>query len=162
MGLGFQVWIIFSLWDKLFLMLTFEDVKEKPMYERKIPKDFSCGMAVLMEIVGGKWKPYLIFLINNGTRRPSDMQRAMPAATLRVLNMQLRELEFHDVIRRVIYPEVPPRVEYFLTDFGESLLPMVKEMENWGNDHLERFRQIMEKKKMETVVVNEFASRIAE
>lgn len=118
------------------------------MYERKIPKDFSCGMAVLMEIIGGKWKSYLIFLINNGIRRPSDMQRAIPMATLRVINMQLRELEFHGVIRRVIYPEVPPRVEYYFTEFGESLLPIVKAMEDWGNLHLDSFRLLMEEKEM--------------
>ncbi|NML20103.1 helix-turn-helix transcriptional regulator [Pseudoflavitalea sp. G-6-1-2] len=128
------------------------------MYERKIPKDFSCGMAVLMEIIGGKWKPYLIFLINGGTRRPSDIQRAIPLATLRVINMQLRELEFHGVIRRVIYPEVPPKVEYYFTEFGESLLPIVKEMENWGIGHLENFRQLMEEKQEGSTISNSSAA----
>lgn len=116
------------------------------MYERKIPTDYSCGMALLMEIIGGKWKTYLLFLINNGTRRPSDLQRAVPAATLRVLNMQLRELEFHGIIKRVIYPELPPRVEYYMTEFGESILPVVKAMAGWGTENMEAFRRLMEEK----------------
>jgi DNA-binding HxlR family transcriptional regulator len=117
------------------------------MYEKKIPKDFSCGMAVMMEIIGGKWKTYLIFLINQGVRRPSDIQRAVPSATRRVLNLQLRELEFHGIIKRVIYPELPPRVEYFLTEFGTSILPVVEAMDSWGAGYLEIFRELMEKKK---------------
>lgn len=117
------------------------------MYEKKIPKDFSCGMAVMMEIIGGKWKTYLIFLINQGVRRPSDLQRAVPTATRRVLNLQLRELEFHGIIKRVIYPELPPRVEYYLTEFGTSILPVIGAMDNWGAGYLDIFRELMEKKK---------------
>jgi DNA-binding HxlR family transcriptional regulator len=117
------------------------------MYEKKIPKDFSCGIAVMMEIIGGKWKSYLIFLISQGVRRPSDLQRAVPSATRRVLNLQLRELEFHGIIKRVIYPELPPKVEYYLTEFGSSILPVVEAMDNWGAAYLEVFRELMERKK---------------
>lgn len=117
------------------------------MYEKKIPKDFSCGMAVMMEIIGGKWKSYLIFLIHQGVRRPSDLQRAVPSATRRVLNLQLRELEFHGIIKREIYPELPPKVEYYLTEFGTSILPVVEAMDNWGAGYLDIFRELMEKKK---------------
>lgn len=127
------------------------------MYEKKIPKDFSCGMAVMMEIIGGKWKSYLIFLISQGIRRPSDMQRAVSTATRRVLNLQLRELEFHGIVKRVIYPELPPKVEYYLTEFGESMLPVVEAMENWGNGYLDVFKQLMEQKK-ESLVMADLAS----
>ncbi|QJB32095.1 winged helix-turn-helix transcriptional regulator [Chitinophaga oryzae] len=116
------------------------------MYEKKIPKDFSCGMAILMEIIGGKWKSYLIYLIANNTRRPAELQRAIPSASRRVLDLQLRELEFHGIIKRVIYPEMPPKVEYFLTPFGESMLPVVASMETWGAAYMETFRQLMEAK----------------
>ena len=124
------------------------------MYEKKIPKDFSCGMAVMMEIIGGKWKSYLIFLISQGIRRPSDLQRAVSSATRRVLNLQLRELEFHGVIKRVIYPELPPKVEYYLTDLGASMLPVVDAMENWGNGYLDDFKQLMEQKKASLLVAD--------
>ena len=116
------------------------------MYEKKIPKDFSCGFSVMMEIIGGKWKSYLVFLISQGIRRPSDLQRAVPTASRRVLNLQIRELEFHGIIKRVVYPEMPPKVEYYLTEFGESLIPVVSAMDNWGNGYLDIFKQLMEQK----------------
>ncbi len=117
------------------------------MYEKKIPKSFDCGMSVLMEIIGGKWKTYMIFLINNGKRRPSELQKAIPDANRRVLDLQLRELEFFSIIRRVIYPEAPPRVEYYLTDFGKTLIPVIEAMDQWGDGFVNTFEQMMKQKK---------------
>ena len=117
------------------------------MYEKKIPKDFDCGMAVLTEIIGGKWKPYLLHLISNGTKRPFELQKAIPNASRRVLDLQLRELEFHGIVVRKIYAEVPPKVEYYLTEIGKSILPVVKAMDNWGLEYLNEFRNIMEIKR---------------
>ena len=116
------------------------------MYEKKIPKDFSCGFSVLMEIIGGKWKSYLLFLINSGVYRPSDLHRKVPTATPRVLNLQLKELEFHGIIGKKIYAELPPRVEYYLTDFGKSLLPVINAMDAWGDGYKDEFRQLMQMK----------------
>ncbi len=116
------------------------------MYEKKIPKSFACGMAIIMEIIGGKWKSYMVYLINKGVRRPSELQRAMPSASRRVLDLQLRELEFHGIIKRVIYHELPPKVEYYLTNFGESLLPVVDAMDKWGEDYQGEFEALMKKK----------------
>jgi DNA-binding HxlR family transcriptional regulator len=116
------------------------------MYEKKIPKDFSCGFSVLMEIIGGKWKSYLLFLIHSGVYRPSDLHRKVPMATRRVLNLQLKELEFHGIIGKKIYPELPPRVEYYLTDFGKSLLPVISAMDAWGGGYKDEFQLLMEKK----------------
>jgi len=118
------------------------------MYEKKIPKTFNCGMAVIMEIIGGKWKSYLVYLIHKGVRRPSELQKAVKSANRRVLDLQLRELEFHRIITRVIYPEVPLRVEYFLTEFGESLLPVVNAMDIWGKDYLDTFQGLMNEQKV--------------
>ncbi|MDR6650263.1 MULTISPECIES: winged helix-turn-helix transcriptional regulator [Chitinophaga] len=122
------------------------------MYEKKIPKSFACGMAIIMEIIGGKWKSYMVYLINKGVRRPSELQRAMPSASRRVLDLQLRELEFHGIIKRVIYHELPPKVEYYLTDFGASLLPVVDAMDKWGEAYQGEFEALM-KKKEEPVAV---------
>ena len=118
------------------------------MYEKKIPKNYDCGMAVLMEIIGGKWKTYLLFLINSGIQRPNEFQKAMPEASRRVLDLQLRELEFHGIVQRTIYPQIPPKVEYSLTELGNSLLPIIFEMDRWGNKHLSTFRELMEKKRL--------------
>lgn len=110
-----------------------------------------------MEIIGGKWKSYLIYLISNGVRRPAELQRAVPSASRRVLDLQLRELEFHGIIKRVIYPEMPPKVEYYLTSFGESMLPVVAAMENWGNHYMETFKQLMEGKQQAMDIAPETA-----
>lgn len=107
------------------------------MYERKIPKTLDCGISVIMEVIGGKWKTCLIYNISNGLRRPGALQKHNPSASRRVLNQQLKELEEHRIVRRVIYAELPPRVEYFLTEFGESLLPVVHLMEKWGDENKE-------------------------
>ena len=107
------------------------------MYERKIPKDLDCGMAMIMEIIGGKWKPCLIINISRGFRRPSALQRLNKKASRRVLNQQLKELEEFGVITRIVYAELPPKVEYFLTDLGNSLLPVLGTMEEWGSQYMD-------------------------
>lgn len=105
-------------------------------YERKIPKNLDCGMAMIMDIIGGKWKPCLLYNISNGNRRPSQIQRLNPLASRRVLNQQLKELEAHNIITRKVYPVLPPKVEYFLTDMGKSLIPIIEVMNNWGEQYL--------------------------
>jgi DNA-binding HxlR family transcriptional regulator len=119
------------------------------MYEKKIPKSFECGFSVLMEIIGGKWKSYLLYLIDQGVRRPTALQRAIPSASRRVLDLQLRELEFHGILQREIYPELPPKVEYSLTPFGETLLPVIASMDSWGESHLVKFEQLVKQKHQE-------------
>ena len=93
-----------------------------------------------MEVLGGKWKSCLIYCIRNGVRRPSELHRRNPTATPRVLNQQLRELEAHGMVRKVIYPVLPPKAEYFLTPEGESLLAIIAAMEAWGATHGDAFR----------------------
>lgn len=117
------------------------------MYERKIEKQYFCGLEITTEIIGGKWKPTLINHIQNGIVRPSDLQRSMPLASRRALNIQLNELQEHGIIEKVIYAVLPPHVEYKLTAFGISLLPITQAMEVWGNEYREKFYAILEHKK---------------
>jgi DNA-binding HxlR family transcriptional regulator len=121
----------------MVLFTNFTPLNKNTMFERKIPKDLSCGMAMMMEIIGGKWKPCLIYNISRGHKRPSELQRLNPHATRRVLYQQLKELEEHGIIERVVYAVVPPKVEYFLTDLGTSLLPVINVMDDWGTQYLE-------------------------
>lgn len=107
------------------------------MYEKKIPKNLDCGMAMIMEIIGGKWKPCLIFNIWKGYKRPSELLRLNPNASRRVLYQQLKELEEHGIIESKVYPVLPPKVEYSLTDLGRSLLPVISVMEDWGAQYLQ-------------------------
>lgn len=117
------------------------------MYERKIEKEYSCGIEITSEIIGGKWKPTLINHIHQGIIRPSDLQRAMPVASRRALNIQLNELQEHGIIEKKIYAVLPPKVEYSLTELGTSLLPITLAMEEWGNKHRNHFKKLLELKK---------------
>jgi len=105
------------------------------MYEKKIPKDMNCGIVVTMEIIGGKWKTCLINDINKGVKRPSELHRAHPEASLRVITQQLFELEKHNIIEKKVFPVLPPKVEYSLTEAGITLLPLIDFMLSWGNEY---------------------------
>ena len=105
------------------------------MYERKITEDLDCGIVVTMKVLGGKWKACIIDSISKGIKRPSDLHRLIPTASPRVLNMQLAELHNHGVINKKIYAELPLRVEYNLTEFGKSLLPIIQVIDTWGTSN---------------------------
>ena len=103
------------------------------MYRKKIPELLDCGLAVALKVIGGKWKAWIIDCIRRGVRRPSAIHREMDAIAPRVINLHLKELEEYGILYKVIYADVPPRVEYRLTAVGESLLPLLSQLENWGN-----------------------------
>ncbi|WP_324679466.1 helix-turn-helix domain-containing protein [Hymenobacter sp. GOD-10R] len=105
------------------------------MYQKKIERTLDCGVVLTKEVLHGKWKSTLLHFIARGVRRPSDLQRSIPSATRRVLTIQLNELEQHGLIGKTIFPQLPPKVEYHLTQLGESLLPVIDVMEQWGNEH---------------------------
>lgn len=85
-----------------------------------------------MSVVGGLWKPVLVFHLLDGKLRFNGLCRLTPNATPRMITLQLRELEADGVIRRIVYPEVPPKVEYELTDFGRTLEPILVSLRDWG------------------------------
>lgn len=105
------------------------------MYERKIPLDFSCPLRLTMSVLGPKWKSCILDELRGGPLRPSQLHRALPEATPRVVNLHLKELEAEGFVRRVIYAEQPPRSEYSITDAGRSLLPIIDAMIAWGEEH---------------------------
>jgi len=111
------------------------------MYERKIPLTIDCGLHLTREILNGKWKPALLNAISLDVKRPSEILRILPEATRRVLNVQLKELEEHGIIEKKIFPQIPPKVEYSLTEIGWSLMPIIDAMNVWGDknrDFLEK------------------------
>ena len=112
------------------------------MYERKIEQEFGCGMEVTVALIGGKWKACIINHLNQGKQRPSEIKRFIPAASRRALEIQLREMETHGIIKKTIYPVMPPKVEYELTDLGRSLLPLTLAMEEWGMAFRETFLEM--------------------
>lgn len=113
------------------------------MKDRKIPLNLNCGLDLIGEVLYGKWKIRLLWFINQGYQRPSELQRKIPDASRRVLTMQLKELEEHELISKVIYPVVPPKVEYSLTEFGATLIPIISALGHWGDANEERLRKLI-------------------
>ena len=113
------------------------------MYVKKIAPSLNCGLDLIGEVLYGKWKIRILWFIHEGNLRPSELQRKIPDATRRVLNVQLKELEDHELVTRTIYPVMPPKVEYHLTDFGKTLVPLIRSIGLWGDEHQERLRRVI-------------------
>ncbi len=94
--------------------------------------DLGCPVTQCLSMIGGKWKPVILFLVMNGVNRFGAMQRAAPGCTKQMLTKQLREMEADGLLHREIFAEIPPRVEYSLTEKGRSLLPVIQAMRDWG------------------------------
>ncbi len=91
-----------------------------------------CPVEATLSIVGGKWKPLIVYFLLDGTKRFGELRRLIPRATQQMLTMQLRELEQEGIVHREVYAQVPPKVEYSLTEMGRSLEPMLYQMARWG------------------------------
>lgn len=109
------------------------------MKDRKIKEDLLCGITVAMKVFGGKWKPCILVLIAGGHVRPSQIHRQLPQATPRVLDMQLSELLEMGILSKRTGDGFPLYSEYYLTELGESVLPIVNQLDEWGNTHKEEF-----------------------
>jgi DNA-binding HxlR family transcriptional regulator len=116
------------------------------MYERKTTPNLNCGLDLIGEVLYGKWKIRLLWFINEGNKRPSELQRKIPDASRRVLNIQLKELEDHELVSKIIYPVVPPKVEYALTEFGKTVIPIIAALGQWGDEHEDRLRDVILKR----------------
>lgn len=95
-----------------------------------------CPVEATLEVIGGKWKGVILYHLMNRTYRFSELKRAAGKITQRSLTKQLRELEADGLVLRTVYPVVPPKVEYSLTDAGETLRPIIKALQAWGEWHL--------------------------
>ncbi|MFD2937227.1 winged helix-turn-helix transcriptional regulator [Spirosoma flavum] len=125
------------------------------MYERKIPITLDCGLDLIGEVLYGKWKIRMLYFIAEGCVRPSELQRKIPDASRRVLTMQLKQLEEHELVTKTIYPQIPLKVEYSLTEFGKSLLPVITMLGQWGDEHQERLRNVIEKQYTTTQMMSD-------
>lgn len=97
--------------------------------------DSECPVEHVLALIGGKWKPMIIYHLLNGTLRFSEIRKRIPQATQQMLTLHLRQLEEDGLVVRTIYPEVPPRVEYRLSPVGLSLVPVFDKMIEWGMAH---------------------------
>ena len=91
-----------------------------------------CPVSRFMRLMGGKWKPLVLFHVANGTNRFGALQRAIPSVSKQMLTTQLREMEADGILHREVFPVVPPRVEYSLTALGASLMPVIDAIRTWG------------------------------
>jgi DNA-binding HxlR family transcriptional regulator len=95
-----------------------------------------CPVAATLELIGGKYKALILWHLSGGKLRFSELKSRVQNATPKMLTQQLRELEAQGLIDREVFPVIPPRVEYSLTELGKSLLPILAAMRDWGADYL--------------------------
>lgn len=104
------------------------------MRDKKL--EIKCPMRFVLKVVGGKWKPLILQQLKTDTRRFGELNRLLPDINKQMLTKNLRELEQDGVVNRKVYAQVPPKVEYSLSEIGVSLLPVLEVMENWGKEQL--------------------------
>lgn len=109
---------------------------------------FGCSVEAAIEVIDGKWKGVILFHLISGIKRFGELKRLLPEVSQKVLTKQLRELEDDGVIKREVYAEVPPKVEYSLTEFGETLIPILEALEAWGSQYLQKLSSIREQQKL--------------
>lgn len=108
---------------------------DKPEFRLK-DKSYRCYFELTLDLIGGKWKPVILYYIGYfGKLRYAEIRRNIPNLTERMLTKQLRELEQDGIIHREVFPEIPPKVEYSLTEKGLSIMPLLIELKNWGQDY---------------------------
>ena len=94
-----------------------------------------CDVSVTLDVLRGRWKAVILFSLLSGARRFSEMQRFIPGVTQKILAEQVRELEADGIVFREVFPTVPPKVEYSLTERGRTLEPVLLTMRSWGGEH---------------------------
>ena len=99
-------------------------------------KKNNCPVVATLDIIGGKYKALILWHLVDGTRRFGELRKLIPQATQKMLTQQLRELEEDTLIIRTVYPIVPPKVEYKLSDLGKSIKPVLDAMRAWGTDYM--------------------------
>ncbi|MFC5652483.1 winged helix-turn-helix transcriptional regulator [Paenibacillus solisilvae] len=108
-------------------------MKDRGEGQEVCPNEEGCSVEFTLTVIGGKWKGVLLYHLIDGTKRFNEFRKICPTITQRMLTLQLRELESDGIIHREVYQQVPPKVEYSLTPFGETLKPIILSMKQWGD-----------------------------
>lgn len=102
-----------------------------------------CKFGTALEILTGKWKSLILLrLLINGTMRFSELQKAIPDISKKMLAQQLKELEYHDIVHREVYAQIPPKVEYSITEYGQLMKPVLQIMSDWGAGHVQHMQKL--------------------
>ena len=107
-------------------------------------KEYHCAVDVAMGFMGGKWKMVILWYLRKGPCRFGELNKLIPGITEKMLSIQLRQLEKDGIVERKVFAEVPPRVEYSLTDMGQNMLPMLEKIAEWGRAMAVRFGKTVE------------------
>ena len=97
-------------------------------------KQYNCFFQLATDIIGGKWKSMVLWALKKGVKRNGELKRLIPNISQKMLTQQLRELEDVGIVERIVYPEIPPKVEYKLTPSGEKLIPILYDLHDWGKE----------------------------
>lgn len=103
----------------------------------KCPSTFNCPVEATLDLIGGKYKALILWHLIENTLRFNEISKLIPQATPKMLTQQLRELEADNLVIRIVYPVVPPKVEYSLSEFGKSIIPILDAMCKWGENYLD-------------------------
>ena len=109
-------------------------------------QEFHCAMDVTMHYIGGKWKTVVLWYLRDGKMRYNELKQRIPDITDKMLSLQLKALQEDGIVKRVVYPEVPPRVEYELTEEGITIMPVIEAIAKWGRDKAEKDGKLVEDK----------------
>ncbi|MGB3262055.1 winged helix-turn-helix transcriptional regulator [Paenisporosarcina sp.] len=101
----------------------------------KVKKEYDCALVLTIDLIGGKWKLIILWYLISGAKRFGELKKSIPSITQKMLTEQLRELEERAIISRKVYATVPPKVEYAMTDFGTSLIPLINGLCTWTEEY---------------------------
>ena len=107
---------------------------------------FTCGLEAALAVLGGKWKPLILFHLAHDTRRYGDLRRAVGGVSDKMLIQHLKEMQADGVVRRLDFKEIPPRVEYSLTPFGRTLAKALAPLCGWGTRHMTEVEKVMSRR----------------
>jgi len=98
-------------------------------------KQYNCFFQLATDIIGGKWKALVLWCLKDSIKRNGELKRLIPNISQKMLTQQLRELEDSGIVLRIVYPQIPPKVEYKLTPMGEKLIPILLDLHDWGKEY---------------------------
>ncbi|MDP2216121.1 MAG: helix-turn-helix domain-containing protein [Methanolobus sp.] len=117
-----------------------KDSKSNMVAENKSrgSREYNCPVEATLDVIGGKWKPLILWQLKVKTLRYNNLQQLLPGISPKMLTRQLREMEEDGLVGRKMYPEIPPRVEYSLTEFGMTVIPVLEELCRWGGEYMQQ------------------------
>lgn len=126
-------------------------IKDKEMIFKLYGEEYHCALDVTMDYIAGKWKTVVLWYLKKDKKRYGELRKLIPDITEKMLSLQLKQLEKDGIVLRKVYAEIPPRVEYSLTTFGKTLIPVIEAIAKWGRALAEKDGELVEKQRTKKV-----------